>query len=222
MNFIDIRHSCFQADQDLLQKLTGLLSKQELTTANKFRQPALRDRYIQVRGQLRTSLAEYLGVQPAALEFGIGTYGKPYLKQHPLYFNLSHSADRLVIAISNLENIGIDIEYTQPRTNLRALAQRCFSAGEFHLWQQLPLSQQHKLFYQLWTKKEAFVKAVGRGIVLGLSNCELNLPAAQTFASLPAEYSPPNAWQLIEFWPTDTICGALVAPTTQLMLTELT
>ena len=210
MCFIDIRNGCLNADALLLQSFAEILDDQEREAAQLFRQPQARDRYIQVRAMLRITLAEYLSVKPTELQFTRTAYGKPYLKSHDLFFNLSHSADRLVIAVADHDCIGIDIEAVQPRHSLAELARRCFSETEFSVWRQFPAAIQQQSFYQLWTKKEAFVKAVGRGIALGLPQCELEMPEGRRFISVPPAYGPASTWQVIEFSPAAGFCGAVV------------
>lgn len=170
----------------------------------------MRDRYIATRGLLRQTLAVYLPTDPASLSFAIGPYGKPELVGGGLHFNLSHSADTLLIAVANFADIGIDIEQIKSRSSLLELARRCFSGYELKAWQALPDDQQLESFYRVWTKKEAFVKAVGRGIALGVEQCEVDLQQGGKLLAVPAEYGVAGDWAINELPVDEGACAALV------------
>ena len=211
MHFIDIWLGNLALDEKDLGKLHNLLDKHEQQRASTFTLKVMRDRYVATHGLLRTILANYLNTNPAGLQFTVGEYGKPSLSTQQLYFNLSHTADRLAIVASDLEQIGIDIEQIKPRSSLIQLAERCFSTNELAVWRSLPEHEQQPAFYQLWTQKEAFVKAIGRGIALGLDQCEIDVSTAQ-FAKLPSEYGLPQDWRIIQLQLEMGFCGAVVAP----------
>lgn len=209
--FVDVWSGHLTLGADDLQHLAGVLEDGERQKAQAFRLPLMRDRYIAARGLLRQTLAGYLQADPASLKFETGEYGKPCLACGSLHFNISHSGDLLIIAVADFPDIGIDIENIKPRTSLESLARRCFSEREFDRWRQLPPAQQLETFYRLWTKKEAFVKAVGRGIALGLEQCEVELEEGGALLVIPAEYGPATAWKAIELPVETEACAALVA-----------
>lgn len=208
--FVDVWHGHLTPAPAAIQRLAGLLNEQERQKAGSFRLPAMRDRFIAARGLLRQTLAGYLRADPAGLQFDIGEYGKPGLACGSLHFNISHSADWLLIAVADFADIGVDIEEIKPRGSLDNLAERCFSEREFQGWRQLPPERQLETFYRLWTKKEAFVKAVGRGIALGIEQCEIELGKGGGLLAIPAEYGPAAGWKVSEL-PVDAgTCAALV------------
>lgn len=219
MHFVDIWLGNLALDAEDLDKLHGLLDQHEQQRAGKFTLQVIRNRYVATRGLLRMILANYLNTDPAGLQFAVGEHGKPTLCDRQLYFNLSHTADNLAIVASDLEHIGIDIEQIKPRSSLKQLAERCFSATEFADWRLLPETQRQLTFYQLWTQKEAFVKAVGRGIALGLDQCEVNLSAAQ-FEKVPTEYGLAQHWRIIELSLEHDFCGAVVVPNVELLIKQ--
>lgn len=178
------------------------LSLDEQKKANAFKRDDLKHKYRVSRAKLRFVLAEYLGCQPQQIRFELGDYGKPYVVDSPVYFNLSHSGDVLVIAISSCEQIGVDVEQYQDRKSLPSLVEKCFSSSEVKFWKNLNEEQRLKVFYQFWVRKEAFVKAVGRGIALGLENCVLDTQSFQTFIDLPSGYGKPSNWKIdaIDLW----------------------
>ena len=177
----------------------AVLEPQEQQQAEKFYRPALRQAYIHMHALMRQILAAYIpGESAADLRFTKGEYGKPYLEAAPaLRFNLSHSGDWGLLAVGHDIEVGVDIETIKPRAGLAGLVAKCFSAAEQQYWQQLPPQQQVEVFFEIWTRKEALVKAVGRGIALGLEFCELQPPDLNQFSSLPAVCGPSAQWQIL-------------------------
>lgn len=210
--FVDVWSGHLALGAEELLGLAGVMNDSERQKAQTFRLPLMHDRYVAVRGLLRQTLAGYLQVDPASLQFETGEYGKPCLACGSLYFNISHTGDFLLIAVADFPDIGVDIETVKPRGSLDGLARRCFSDCEFDRWQRLPEEQQLQTFYRLWTKKEAFVKAVGRGIALGLEHCEVELEPGGQLLAIPAEYGPAEAWKSTELPVEANACAALVAP----------
>lgn len=112
-------------------------------------------------GQLLSKLSA-----PLSLKFTYGKSGKPYLKDYPFYFNLSHSGEYVVCVISEAE-IGVDIQEHRPGETQR-LSERFFSTGERQALENCSDEERTKLFYDFWAKKEAYGKFTGGGIVEGL------------------------------------------------------
>lgn len=220
--FIDVWQGDLRMEEANLPILTELLSDHEREKAECFKLPLLRNRYIAVRALLRRSLAAYLNVAPDGLRFELGEYGKPVLVGHSLHFNLSHAADHLLIAIADFAPVGVDIELVKTRHNLQRLAERCFSSRELADWRQLPATQQLPAFYRLWTKKEAFVKAVGRGIALGVQACEFDCVVDGRLIAAPDQYGPAAAWNTHELQVGEGVAAALVSPDHAYELRRLT
>lgn len=209
-NFVDIWYGHMRLASDAMQKFSPILNDEERQKAETFKVPLMRDRFTAVRGMLRLTLADYLNVSPANLQFEVGEYGKPRLICDSLHFNLSHTADHLLIAVGNFPNLGIDIEKLNQRSNLDAIAKRIFSGQELNRWRQLSADRQLLGFYRLWTKKEAFVKAVGRGIALGMELCEFDLEEGGQLNAIPAEYGLASDWQVTELVVPCGLSAALV------------
>ena len=179
---------------------------------------AARDQKILMRGYLRTILADYLSDDPKQLMFEKGVYGKPFLVGHALQFNVSHSADYWAIAVSNLATVGIDVEVLRPRPSLDKVARRCFSEAEYVYWQLQPAHEQLLLFYRLWTIKEAFVKAVGRGLALGLSGCEVDCVSFDRLLQVPAVCGTSDDWRVQLLSLDAGRVGAVVIPSSDCVL----
>jgi len=211
-HFVDVWQGRLNLPAEMLGRLALLLSADERSKAQAFKFPHLRDRYIAARGMLRQTLAGYLADDPAGLRFVTGDYGKPALAGDALHFNVSHTADALLIAIADIADIGVDIETVKPHRNLDSLAKRCFSEREYREWRQLAEEEQLLVFYRLWTKKEAFVKAVGRGIAVGVERCEFEWVRDGRLLAIPGEYGPAAAWRVHELEVDAGLSAALVTP----------
>lgn len=154
---------------DLAERFGGALTPDERERAARFRDVGHRTRFVGVRGWLRALLAEYLGQSPFDLRFRYGSHGKPTLASaNPLdlRFNLSHSAEAALVALTRGREVGVDVELRRGR-KLR-LAERFFAADEVARLRALPADEQEHAFYRCWTRKEAFVKARGEGLSLAL------------------------------------------------------
>ena len=217
--FVDVWSVDLSFDGLDLQGFYQTLSGFERTKLLAFKQKLLANRYLAVRGVLRRILADYLKVGPSVLEFELSPFGKPYLKRSSLFFNISHSGDCLLIAISDFDQIGIDLELIKSRGNLLGLARRCFSLSELDFWLNLPIDAQEQVFYRMWVRKEAFVKAVGRGIVLGLNQCELCLPDLNRFVAIPDGFGWSDDWVIADLQVVD-VAAALVVPNRCLVLNQ--
>ncbi|MGV2454039.1 UNVERIFIED_CONTAM: 4'-phosphopantetheinyl transferase superfamily protein [Acinetobacter seifertii] len=113
-------------------------------------------------------LAQKLNVNPADLQFAKHEYGKPYLLDHTLHFNHSHSQQYYALALSErVKDIGIDVEELDRKVRLDSLAQHAFHHDEYATWQNL--EQDREFWFKVWTTKEAVLKASGLGIRLDLN-----------------------------------------------------
>lgn len=210
--FVDVWSVELAFDATALRFFSQTLSAQELLKFSEFQSLEQANRYLAVRGALRRILAGYLDVEPVDLRFEVNAYGKPYLSNASLFFNISHSKDRLLVAVSDFDQIGVDIERIKTRNNLLGLAKRCFSVDELSFWSDLSADEQVQVFYQLWVRKEAFVKAVGRGIALGLDRCELQVPDLGVLSKIPGEFGLAEDWKVTGLPLVDDFAAALVIP----------
>ncbi|MEA2489650.1 MAG: 4-phosphopantetheinyl transferase [Acidobacteriota bacterium] len=151
--------------------LWGVLDAEERARAERYRGEEDRRRSIVARGTVRRLLGERLGRDPRELRFVEGPQGKPALAGRELEFNVSHSGDRVAIAIAEGAPVGIDIEVEQPRmTDLVDLARRYFSRREALAVEQAAAEGAIPLFFTIWTAKEAVIKAVGGGLSIQLAS----------------------------------------------------
>ncbi len=135
---------------------------------------------------LRQVLANYLKISSEKFVIARSKFGKPFLQDFTeLQFNLSHSGEKLLLAISYGNPVGIDIEKIKFRSSVEEIVKRCFSETEKSYWFHLSESEKLRIFYNFWTRKEAVVKGIGRGIALGLNQCEINVNQPNQFLNLP-------------------------------------
>ena len=148
-----------------LPYLLQLLSVDEKVRAAQFKFEIHRQRFTVARALLRTVLSHYRQIAPEALEFDYGHRGKPFLRNNleNLQFNLSHSDDMAVIGVIRNTDIGVDIEKIEPDLK-EDVAKKFFSAQEYSVLMSLPVDKQIEGFYQIWSKKEALIKALGEGL----------------------------------------------------------
>jgi 4'-phosphopantetheinyl transferase len=146
----------------------GILSTYERGWADRFHFEKNRNNYIVCHGILRIILGHYLNVAPGLIRFNYGRNNKPSLANGPgrgkLYFNLSHSEGIALYALGMNREIGVDIEYLREVPEMETLFERFFSPRENEVFQILPENRRQKAFFNCWTRKEAFIKAIGEGL----------------------------------------------------------
>ncbi|MFM7885615.1 MAG: 4'-phosphopantetheinyl transferase family protein [Pseudanabaena sp.] len=166
----------YQARLDISEiecdRLWKLLAEDERLRMARFKRENLRRNFVAARGNLRIILAQWLGCKPKEIVFGYSDRGKPYLQNSPsinqnIHFNLAHSQDLAIYAVSSDREVGIDLEYINPHCDIEGIAQRYFSPSEYKLIKEFgdrDPSLAVQAFYQAWTLKEAYGKATGQGI----------------------------------------------------------
>ena len=177
------------------------LSREEKTRSERFTHPILRRGFILTRGYLRGLLGHYLGIAPEDVELTTNAHGKPRLLQagenEGLVFNLSHSGAMAALAFGHDIPLGIDIEHLRPRGNPERLASYSLSAVELYRWRLLRPELRDESFIHYWNAKEAFVKAIGRGITLGLKQVVV-AEDFQGFQEVPMACDPASDWRLYQ------------------------
>jgi 4'-phosphopantetheinyl transferase len=174
-----------------------ILDKQEQHQALQFKNDVLQQRYIAVHAKLRVLLARTLHQVPNSIVIHKTAHGKPYLADYPEWaFNLSHSGNVFAIAIGTHCQLGIDLEIHKHRANIVGLINKCFAPEEVDYFKQLSEAIKTAEFYRFWTRKEAFVKATGFGIALGLQHCVINPEHPDRFIRIPETCGDITHWYL--------------------------
>ncbi len=189
-------------------RLDATLSHDERNRSARLRFARDRRRFVAARGVLRDLLARYLGARPGQIRFAYNAFGKPELSPEfggRLRFNLSHSADLALIAITTDAGIGVDLEYIRPQPDHVEIARRFFSAAEVDELNGLPSPLHTLAFFSGWTKKEAYVKACGEGLAMPLTSFSVPLATdpAHTLVDLG------RTWSLYTLQPVPGYVGAL-------------
>ncbi len=202
--------------------LPNVLSADELARASRFKFPQHQQAFRAARGILRLILSRYLGIPPQAVVFQHGPHGKPSLAPSitPSFsFNVSHSNNLALYAVTQESTVGIDIEYHRQKINIPALIQRICSSEEKAILTALPPEEQKKGFFACWTKKEAFVKATGKGITIPLEAITVPLPPSNSFdiGSLQDNELQGSSWSLFEIAVDPGYTAALALPRVNLI-----
>ena len=194
-------------DLDRIHHLNQFLTTQERQRAAKFINPLHGNRWTVARGYLRQILSQYLDLTPAEIVFRYGQQGKPAVEDQDLQFNLSHSGDRAVYAVSAKFPVGIDLEYIHPLP-ATDLVDRFFSDNEQAIFHRLPVSLQQAAFFHAWTQKEAYLKACGTGLSTPLDQIEVSIDPRTPAEIISAPIT--GIWQIQQLAISTEYAGAIV------------
>jgi len=200
---------------DVLTDFMVTLSPLEKERAGKFRFDLHRNRFIVGRGLLRTILGRYLQIGPSKLDFVYSPQGKPALDLKfgggGFHFNLAHTEDLVLFVVTRVGPVGIDVESIRPLKEMGDLVARFFSQRENELFQKLPPDRKPTAFFNLWTRKEALLKATGEGITRALNLVEVSFlpdePACVLAISGDSEKAA--SWSLHALSPAPGFVGAV-------------
>ncbi len=174
----------------------GVISATEKARADRLISPTLGRRSVFAFAFLRLVLARYLPVEPAAISFETGPFGKPFLPDGP-GFNLSHSGDTALIAVgAQGSEIGVDIEEVNPKRATHDIAARFFAPEEIaELAGYAEGDDRESAFFRIWTRKEAFIKAIGKGLAQPLDSFAVSADIhAPRLTCSRIEHEPADAW----------------------------
>lgn len=144
--------------------LADLLDDAERARVARFKFPHLRERQEVATGLLRFALGRLLDTDPRALRFEVGEYGKPALLDGPV-FNLSHSGDWWLLGVAPDGRLGVDVEAHRTLADLESVARSTFQRDEAaEVTGHADPAERHRAFFRVWSRKEAFIKAVGMGL----------------------------------------------------------
>ncbi len=212
-------------DQSLerFKGITASLSPDELAQASKFAFEIHRRRYLISHSFLRSVLASYLGCPLQAIQYSLGLHGKPALTADSnkagnppgnltdLHFNMAHSHELAILGVALGGEIGVDVEHHRRSVNYEKLAAYSFSPRESAVLLALPKEQREIAFYNAWTRKEAYLKALGDGLARPLDSFDVSLAPGEAPRLLHVDQSPdePGRWSFCSFIPQPNYTAAV-------------
>jgi 4'-phosphopantetheinyl transferase len=215
INEVHVWRASLEMPFHVIDQLQRVLSPEESEQARQFYFEKDRQHWIVAHGVLRLLLGRYLDMKASELEFVINDYGKPALAYPPhaarLHFNLSHSGELALYAFAYDRPVGIDVEYVRAPLDYEEVAIHHFSSYECTVLRSLPASLHEKAFFSCWTRKEAYIKARGKGLSLPLDQFDVSLTPWEPAALLADRQDPqaPARWSLYALAPGVHYAGAL-------------
>ena len=193
--------------QSELKFFESILTEDEIDRANRFHFQKDRERFVTGRGMLRVILNSYLGVPAGEILFSYGRRGKPALQPQvggqAIEFNLAHSDGTAIYAITLNRPVGVDIESIKCEFPVDTVAEHCFSTAELSAFRGLPLQMQRIAFFKCWTRKEAFIKALGDGLSCPLADLDVSVMPGESARLMRVGWAPEEASR----WYMEDICG---------------
>ena len=201
-------------DKQLLTSLESELSSEERLEVARFVRSRDRQQRLITRGMLRRLLSHYCDCSPQNWQFERGKHGRPEIVRDPamppLRFNVSHTTGLIAMIVGLEMDVGVDAETVHRRNNLAGIAERYFADSEVqglrnYQGDQRQDTQWRRRFFEIWTLKEAYVKAVGKGLTLPLDQFwfeEFSVKGVQIEFQCPTPENPANAWQFDQFYPS--------------------
>lgn len=175
-----VAHACIvplYAGPHTVRRMYALLSPAERVRAARFAFDRDRRTFVMSHGILRRVLGVVCGENPSRLRFRQGLRGKPYLVDAPpgLQFNLSHTEGFCLVGVTRGAAIGVDVERVRATDDMPALVRQCFSIAEQRELDTLPVADRCRAFFKGWTRKEAFIKAIGDGLSYPLESFDVSV-----------------------------------------------
>lgn len=200
-------------DDSEVERLWAALAPDELERARRFHFERDRRRYVVARGVLREILGRCLGLAPGLIRFAYNEYGKPSLREDAggLRFNASHSAGAALYACTLGREVGIDIELLRDDFASFEVAERFFSEAEVRSLGSLPAHLRTQGFFNCWTRKEAYIKALGEGLSHPLNSFSVSLAPGEPARLISTDTDRLEAarWSIVDLRPFEGYAAAL-------------
>ncbi len=189
-------------DERRVMAMRHLLTPDEVARADRYKFDRHRRRFTMARAILRTQLGHYLNKAPKSVVIQTTSFGKPFVDQpfasNAVRFNVSHSHELALIAFTQDAPIGVDLEWRYISVDHMSIANKYFSAEEVRQYVALPPEQQEIAFYNCWTRKEAYIKAIGEGLSHPLDDFIVAFLPGEP-ARLVSDRSDPDAPKIWQF-----------------------
>jgi 4'-phosphopantetheinyl transferase len=199
---------------DMIAKLAPLLSQDECQRAGRFHRRTDRRRFIAARGILRKIISAYLALTPDEVRFVYNKYGKPFISDDQnrgaLNFNLSHSNGMALYAVARGRRVGVDIEYMREDFATLEVAERFFSNDEVEALRAAPADRRTEAFFNCWSRKESYIKAIGMGISYPLDSFTVSLGVAPALLKVDADATEAARWKMYGLDVAEEYAAALI------------
>jgi len=215
---VHVWQAALDTDENRFAASLSLLAADERTRADRFVFDRDRRRYVHGRAILRILLGRYTGEDPAAVRIRYADHGKPFLADDAatgLRFNLSHAAGLAIYAFARNRRIGADLERVRDDLATDAIARRFFSAPEVIALERTPPEKRRRAFFACWTRKEAYVKAIGGGLSVPLGSFDVSVDpdAPAKLLRVAGAVDEPNDWVIETYTPARDFIAAIVVET---------
>jgi 4'-phosphopantetheinyl transferase len=178
-NYVDLWIISLPIDTNMFINLKKSLNHQELSYTDSFKSQILKNNAIASRGGLRAILAKYLDLEPNLISIEKNSFGKPYVPNSNIRFNVSHSGKYILVAVATDINMGVDIERISDDFDYSEIIDSYFNDNE-RLCINSESTDGRKAFYRAWTRKEACLKSIGAGLSLDLKDIEVSCAETDT------------------------------------------
>jgi 4'-phosphopantetheinyl transferase len=210
---VHVWRASLDRDDSEVERLWAALTPDERERAQRFRFDRDRRRFVVARGVLREILGRCLGLGPALIRFSYNEYGKPSLREDAggLRFNVSHSAGAALYACTLGREVGIDIELLRDEFASFEIAERYFSQAEVRSLGSLPAHMRTQGFFNCWTRKEAYIKALGEGLSHPLDCFSVSLAPGEPARLISTDKDRLEAarWSIVDLKPFQGYAAAL-------------
>jgi len=200
------------AEPRFVNHLRQLLSPDEQERARRFRFDKHRNAFVVARGLLRIIVGNCVGAEAPTVRFVYGYHGKPALADaRHLQFNLSHSGGIVLYALGRNLEIGVDVEYIRPMEAMEDVARHFFHAAEYQELISIPGGRRARAFFNCWTRKEAFIKGVGAGLLYPLDRFQVTFQPDQSTESITTDDCAGSEmrWSLRDAAPSEEYAAAV-------------
>lgn len=214
-NEVHIWRVCLNQNSLPYEELFKILSSDEQQRAGRYYFEKDRKHFTVSRASLREILGCYLRVSPSEIRFSYNQYGKPALdigeNANQLHFNLSHSRDIALLAVAREREVGIDVEFIKEEFDVLEVAEHFFSPDEISALNNLPLQLQNAAFFRFWTRREAHIKAVGKGLSHILPEQSAMSPVQEEVTPFLStnEFQRTRRWSMLTLTPKPDYIAAL-------------
>lgn len=201
-NDLEIWQASTKLASQYADPLIATLTDKEISRGRRLIDPERCQRFLLAQAILRGVLSCYLNQPPESIVFERGEHGKPYLKNSSVRFNLTHSHEAVIVAVTDKGEVGVDVEYTARTHHFDALVKRFFSEEERAAYFSYTSEQERRIaFYRAWTRKEAYLKATGLGLSYPLNQFTVSLVDNEQHSLLSVEDDKTvrTKWTLFSF-----------------------